>query len=66
MDKDTDILINPKSLALFISKILSKNKGNVSKNREGLVALLSDTIESARKKAESSLMSHGNSIRNCK
>ena len=63
MDKDIDILINPKSLALFISKILSKNKGNVSKNREGLVALLSDTIESARKKAESSLMSHGNGIR---
>ena len=27
MDKDIDILINPKSLALFISKILSKNKG---------------------------------------
>ena len=49
MDKDIDILINPKSLALFISKILSKNKGNVSKNREDLVAVLSDTIGSARK-----------------
>ena len=63
MDKDTDILMNPKSLALSISKILSKNKGNVSKTREGLVAVLSDTIESARKKAESSLKRHGNGIR---
>ena len=63
MDKDTDILMNPKSLALSISKILSKNKGNVSKTREGLVTVLSDTIESARKKAESSLKRHGNGIR---
>ncbi len=63
MDKNTDILMNPKSLALSISKILSKNKGNVSKTREGLVAVLSDTIESARKKAESSLKRHGNGIR---
>jgi [protein-PII] uridylyltransferase len=63
MDIDTDILMNPKSLALSISKILSKNKGNVSKTREGLVAVLSNTIESARKKAESSLKRHGNGIR---
>lgn len=63
MDIDTDILMNPKSLALSISKILSKNKGNVSKTREGLVAVLSDTIKSARKKAESSLKRHGNGIR---
>ncbi|MEC7091148.1 MAG: nucleotidyltransferase domain-containing protein, partial [Pseudomonadota bacterium] len=63
MDKEIDILMNSKSLALSISKILSKNKGNVSKTREDLVAVLSDTIGSARKKAESSLKRHGNGIR---
>ena len=63
MDKDIDILMNSKSLALSVREILSKDKDNVSKNREGLVAILSDTIQSARKKAESSLKRHGNGIR---
>ena len=53
-----------KSLALSISKILSKNKGNVSKTREDLVA---ESIvrynRISEKKAESSLKRHGNGIR---
>ena len=63
MDKDIDILINPKTLTLSIDKILLKNKDNISKIREDLIAELSDMIDTARKKAEALLKKHGNGIR---
>ena len=64
MDKDIDILINAKTLTLSIDKILLKNKDNISKIREDLIAELSVMIEAARKIAENLLKKHGNGRRN--
>ena len=63
MDKDIDILINPKSLTLSVDKILCESTDNIPKIRENLISELSDTIVAARKKAEILLKKHGNGIR---